>query len=138
MIVLRDADKIHVGGIIAGSVILYQGTFEPVTAALLLLCYLTATLILLLPLFSLIDIPHISSILHRERKKTDIMAELSQLEPVKLISLEGKSCLHLEADGWMDGMVSVWRASYQHKVTRLESRRESVGISFESIQTLIA
>jgi hypothetical protein len=34
MIVLRDADKIHVGSIIAGSVILYQGTFEPVTAAL--------------------------------------------------------------------------------------------------------
>jgi hypothetical protein len=48
-------------------------------------------------LIALLAIPtavsQIFETLHRKKRQTtDIMAELSQLEPVKLISLEGKSC----------------------------------------------
>jgi len=93
MIVLRNADNSHVGSIIAESSILYQGTSLPVTAALLFVvlsycCSYTFTLALLI----LID--HYTALISytTRKEKTDIMAEQSQLEPVKIISLEGKSC----------------------------------------------
>lgn len=71
MIVLRDADKIHVVSIIAESVILYQGTFESVTAAFTFcfVLYLTTIPLSLIDLLS-IAVPQISRTLHRNKRQT--------------------------------------------------------------------
>ena len=135
MIVLHNADKSHVGSIIAEWSILYQGTLLPVTAALPFVvfshcCSHTSTLALL------IDHCIILTSYLTQKEQTDIMAEQSQLEPVKLISLEGKSCF-TPGGGWMNGFgLAGPPTSTRSQDWNLEDN--SFGHLFESSQTLLA